>query len=210
MADRANYIKSMLGKRFGRLIPLYCVGENKRGAPICRCVCDCGNEIDVTAYYLSNGDTKSCGCLQKEKASINGSNSTPSHTHGHLWFYFDEAGEQVKVRSSYEVIYANHLIDTGTPFEYEPEVFRLANGKRYKPDFRIEGGLYIELKGWMTEGAKEKIELFRKDHELTLLFREDIEELTGFDVSIQRHFHRSRKMGIKPVDYFANRMYIGK
>lgn len=34
------------------------------------CRCDCGNEIIVRTHCLTSGHTKSCGCLQKEKASI--------------------------------------------------------------------------------------------------------------------------------------------
>lgn len=33
------------------------------------CKCDCGNEISVDSYHLRKGNTQSCGCLQKQKAS---------------------------------------------------------------------------------------------------------------------------------------------
>ena len=36
------------------------------------CECECGNEVIVNGSALKNGKTKSCGCLQKEKARING------------------------------------------------------------------------------------------------------------------------------------------
>lgn len=29
-------------------------------------MCDCGNTIETVGYYLVQGDTKSCGCLQRE------------------------------------------------------------------------------------------------------------------------------------------------
>lgn len=32
-----------------------------------RCRCDCGNEKDVYCRYLLTGNTKSCGCLHREK-----------------------------------------------------------------------------------------------------------------------------------------------
>ena len=35
------------------------------------CECECGNETVVRGSYLKNGNTKSCGCLQKEKAKNN-------------------------------------------------------------------------------------------------------------------------------------------
>jgi len=33
------------------------------------CKCECGNEIKARPSSLKSGNTKSCGCLQKEKAS---------------------------------------------------------------------------------------------------------------------------------------------
>lgn len=35
------------------------------------CLCKCGNELDVDTRNLNSGHTKSCGCLQKEKAKNN-------------------------------------------------------------------------------------------------------------------------------------------
>lgn len=34
-----------------------------------RCICDCGNETVVSGESLKNGNTRSCGCLQKETAA---------------------------------------------------------------------------------------------------------------------------------------------
>ena len=36
------------------------------------CVCDCGNEKEIRAASLLNGDTQSCGCLRNEKSIENG------------------------------------------------------------------------------------------------------------------------------------------
>ena len=52
------------GKRFGRLTALQYVGDGKW-----ECECDCGNRTIVRTYNLNNGTTKSCGCLQKDRAS---------------------------------------------------------------------------------------------------------------------------------------------
>ena len=56
------------GHKYTRLTVLYRV-ENKNNRVRWHCKCDCGNEIDVDGVSLRSGNTKSCGCLQKEKVS---------------------------------------------------------------------------------------------------------------------------------------------
>ena len=61
---------SIVGKRFGRLLVLdEKVVKNKKGKDVimCKCKCDCGNTVEVLRSHLTNGLTKSCGCLQKER-----------------------------------------------------------------------------------------------------------------------------------------------
>lgn len=60
------------GKRFGRLavIEQSTNNTNHRGK-FWKCECDCGNFIVTRGDNLLSGSTKSCGCLQKEKAGQN-------------------------------------------------------------------------------------------------------------------------------------------
>lgn len=55
------------GMRFGRLVAMFPVMSNNKKQWLCQC--DCGNEVSVTYNSLTTGNAKSCGCLQKEKAS---------------------------------------------------------------------------------------------------------------------------------------------
>ena len=74
IVDRAN-------QRFGRLIALEIHGTHPNRQTLWRCVCDCGNTIIVQTTKLANGNTKSCGCLQRDFAR-----SLPHDqmlTHGH-------------------------------------------------------------------------------------------------------------------------------
>ena len=52
---------NLKGQKFGKLTVI-CKSENinKRTAWLCKC--DCGQKIIVKTGYLTNGDTKSCGC----------------------------------------------------------------------------------------------------------------------------------------------------
>lgn len=57
-------LKDLTGQKFERLTAIKYLGGRKW-----RCLCDCGNEIDVFTNNLTRGNTKSCGCLNKELAS---------------------------------------------------------------------------------------------------------------------------------------------
>lgn len=56
----------MLNKKFTRLTVVEYVGQNKYGANLWRCQCDCGNITDVIQVSLKRGTAKSCGCMKRE------------------------------------------------------------------------------------------------------------------------------------------------
>jgi hypothetical protein len=66
------------GMRFGRLLVIHRV-ENigKRAAWLC--LCDCGANVIVQSTSLTRGNTKSCGCLQKDIARETGSRLLTKH-----------------------------------------------------------------------------------------------------------------------------------
>ena len=56
--------KDLVGQVFGRLTVLEFTGEiNSHGEKVYSCLCECGNHHKVATGKLTNGDTKSCGCL---------------------------------------------------------------------------------------------------------------------------------------------------
>lgn len=62
-------IKDLTGQRFERLFVIKPTDQRKSGCIVWLCRCDCGNLIYTTTNHLTMGDTKSCGCLNREKAS---------------------------------------------------------------------------------------------------------------------------------------------
>lgn len=60
-------MKDLSGKNFGRLTVIKFLRIEKHRA-IWLCKCECGNLTEVTTSRLTSGNTKSCGCLQKECA----------------------------------------------------------------------------------------------------------------------------------------------
>lgn len=66
---KENNFLDISNQRFGRLVVTkdnYSNGSYRKW----RCVCDCGSEVFVSTGDLTSSHTKSCGCLQKEKASL--------------------------------------------------------------------------------------------------------------------------------------------
>lgn len=64
--------KDLTGQRFGRWTVLYRttdhIEKDGRHRVVYHCRCDCGNEADVISGSLGKGQSKSCGCLQREWA----------------------------------------------------------------------------------------------------------------------------------------------
>ena len=56
------------GQRFGRLVAIEPISRRTRGGHVIwLCECVCGNLAFVPSGQLTSGNTKSCGCLQKEE-----------------------------------------------------------------------------------------------------------------------------------------------
>ena len=65
-----NFI-DLTDKRFCRLIVVEKTDRRSgsNGSIVWKCKCDCGKETFVSSDNLRSGNTTSCGCLQKERAS---------------------------------------------------------------------------------------------------------------------------------------------
>ena len=87
--------KELSGRTFGRLIVISDSGKRaKDGTIYWSCRCECGNILDVYSKSLTNGKTRSCGCLNMDSLRANGKeaikhirqwmkkNKHPSVTHG--------------------------------------------------------------------------------------------------------------------------------
>ncbi len=86
----------------------------------------------------------------------------------------------IYMRSSYETKFAQFLDLSGYKWEYESTTFDLGNST-YTPDFYIsEWDLYIEIKGWWRDDAKEKYSRFKKlypKQTIKLLMKEELKEI---------------------------------
>lgn len=61
-------IRDISGQKFGRLTAVKPVGRCPHRQTIWECRCECGETTQVIVSSLKSGNTRSCGCLQREAA----------------------------------------------------------------------------------------------------------------------------------------------
>ena len=60
-------VLDLTGKKFGRLTAIKPLKKRRESNVMWRCVCRCGNTVDVRAVDLNRGKSKSCGCYRIEQ-----------------------------------------------------------------------------------------------------------------------------------------------
>lgn len=78
MSGKPHIRNDLAGQRFGRLVVLRVGRHTRRQRPgkpsvyrrYWHCQCDCGNTIEVDAGSLRSGNTKTCGCVGKDRLGI--------------------------------------------------------------------------------------------------------------------------------------------
>jgi hypothetical protein len=72
------------------------------------------------------------------------------------------SGQAIVFRSTWEKAFADHLNAQGVAWQYEPEAIKCGDLGTYTPDFYVESwDCFVEVKGWLSPKAKEKIEWVR-------------------------------------------------
>lgn len=72
-----------------------------------------------------------------------------------------------RCKSTWEANYARILKLIGVEFLYESKTFSLSNGTSYTPDFYIiSENKYVEIKGYMHDKSRIKLDLFKKEYPL--------------------------------------------
>lgn len=111
------------------------------------------------------GKKRSQESIEKQRKSISGAknvNFGKPRRHGKTLWLELPCGDVFAVRSRWEAFFADHLTGKGYSWLYEPATFTLRDGSAYTPDFLSEG-VYYEIKGYMTEEDRRKIDGFRME-----------------------------------------------
>lgn len=78
--------------------------------------------------------------------------------------------KDINFRSNWEVMLAKNLDKNNIEWKYEPKFFRMSDGRCYLPDFYLpKFGKWIEVKGYMHDHSRKKIQEFMKSNDLILL-----------------------------------------
>ena len=133
------------GDKYGRLAVLHREPNTKSGRVAWLCGCDCGEEVVVLGEALSSGDTRSCGCLQREEAG---------HKHGlryhqlyDTWLgmkqrctninhknYDRYGGRGIQVCDEWMLSFPQFLADMGEKDDPSLSIDRIDNDKGYYPE----------------------------------------------------------------------------
>ena len=138
----------LTGKRFGRLVVLKRVADNKHGKSMWVCKCNCGVEKIMSGNNLKTGHTKSCGCLSIEKTT----ERSTKHGHRHrgktskiyvAWnnmiarctnvndpAYHNYGGRGITICKRW-MKFINFLADMGEPPTNKHSIDRIDNDKGY-------------------------------------------------------------------------------
>lgn len=139
-------VADFTGKKFGRLTVIDRFENTVRGTATWNCICDCGQNIVVRGNALQSGNTRSCGCLQREDASERFT------THGlrnsrewHIWTgmkqrcqnqnnpnYHDYAGRGITVCDEWQS-FERFIADMGMSPTTKHTIERLDNNAGYYP-----------------------------------------------------------------------------
>lgn len=117
----SNKAYNLVGKKFNRLKVIDKIGT-KNNKIIWKCLCNCGNMIEVNSHHLVSGIVKSCGCLRKEKALKNLQKIDFSN------YDFDKRriGNKYKMEEEHVIIYASN---TNNEILVDKDVYELV--KKY-------------------------------------------------------------------------------
>lgn len=134
-------------KNYGRLTALSFVGKTEHRKSLWKCLCSCGTEIIVEKGNLSSGNTQSCGCYQRERASegniVHGMTGTRMHriwkgmrtrcTNPKAHQYKDYGGRGIRVCERWES-FESFYEDMKAGYTDELSIDRINNDGDYAPN----------------------------------------------------------------------------
>ncbi len=172
--EKCKNVRDYTGHKFGRLTAVErIVGKytsyNGSKQVRYRCVCECGKEIFVPTGRLQSGNTKSCGCLNLEKIMASNHDAEiiakrQLKASDSKVTYHWKTKQSISCRGSWEFNVVNYFNANSLDFDWQIP-FKLSDGRTYIIDLLDkERNVYVEIKGWWRDDAKEKFDMFCREY----------------------------------------------
>ena len=190
-------IRNLLDETFGRWTVISFAGTNKHKDAVWNCVCSCGTEKVVSGYAITSGNSRSCGCLNREGTSKRSTTHGKSHTKINTIYlqmiarcykpnnpgYKRYGGRGITVCSRWLESFENFYADMGEP-PTGKTLHRVENNGEYSPDNCV----------WAT--FKEQARNTRRNVILTIegTTKTLIEWCEHYDVDYMTIYQRLRKL----------------
>jgi len=189
--------KDLTGMRFGKLVVINqnekdYIAPSGRKAALWNCLCDCGNSHIANGWYLTKGDTTSCGCINKEIVAARGSE---------MWSKFN----RYDLSGEYGIGYT----DKEEEFWFDLEDYEMI--KDYYWSYNTSGyvcthptnGSEIKLHRLVMKADKDET-IDHKDHPPRKAHKVDnrksnLRVATDSQNSMNRHTHINNTTGVKGV-----------
>ena len=115
----------LTGQRFGKLVVVKRVANDKWGLTQWSCKCDCGKTCGVAGHVLNQGRTISCGCFREEESRKHNHRKAPYRDLPRGVYYISQRGAY---RASITIDNkTKHLGYYDTPEEAHKEYLRKVN-----------------------------------------------------------------------------------
>lgn len=138
------------------------------------CCPTCGNDRGYLALSMTYSQCHSCAMRSRWKTGGMAHAKSPKRK-----FNYIKNGQTIFFKSSYELAYAKYLDSKDINWTYEP-IYPLSDGTNILPDFLLEDGTVVEIKGYFRPDAQVKWNKFCNEYiaiKKILLMKTDLEQL---------------------------------
>ena len=104
-------VKDLLGQKFGKLTVIERNGSDKQKRAMWLCKCECGNQVTVRGFDLTNNKIVSCGCHKKEVLSrdliglrfgkLTVISKLKQNDYGNIWLCQCDCGNKIEVTTNH-------------------------------------------------------------------------------------------------------------